>query len=335
MRSSSWPWLVALGAVGCTRGGVAPAPALGDDVLLVVADPGFQVQLTDLAGRELHRWEVVPEDHGVDGSRGSFRRAWLQPDGSLLALIEYGSLWLIERDGSVRWVIDDGNHHDVLARAEGGWHSLVEEPTAQGTRDLVVSYDADGHEESSVDVRDAIARSPGQELFAERVAATADDPLHLNALNAVTVPGDDRFPEGAWLLSSRAQNALFVLDPAVGLVTWSGVGDFVGQHDPRLLGPDRVLLLDNGTRASGTRAIELSFPSLATWWTSVELPYSSCCGTVQRVGDLTRAVLTPSATAVVLGADGDLVEAWTPPEVDRLFQAEQLPRPAWLSEDLR
>ena len=327
-----WWWWLACRSDPAVVGAAEPAP--DDLAALVVADATFEVTL--VRGDEvLHRWQVDPAAHGVPTERTSFRRAWLQPDGGLLALVEYESLWRLAPDGAVGWVVADGNHHDVAPTDDGGWFSLVEVPVPGASpENHLLRYGPDGRPVARVDLVEALAASPGQEALAA-AARVGEDPLHLNGLWLLEGHDDPRFADGHLLVSSRAQDTLFVVDPVAQVVTWSGAGPFLGQHDPRFLAPDRLLLFDNGDRARGSSAVELSFPGLEERWRSEALPFATCCGTVQRLGEDTWVVHTPRGLAVRFGDDGHMVDAWDPPETpDRLYQAEWVEVPeGLLSED--
>ncbi len=324
--------------LGCQPAASSAGP--DDEAMLLVSAHGFEVLLTDLQGDTLHRWSLEPAAYGVDDQRGSFRRAWVQPDGGLLALIEYGSLWSLAPDSSVRWVVDDGNHHDAVSWPDGGWLSLTSQrasypPLGVVYQDSLAWYDADGSWMRSLSLLDLIASDPAWSHRLEGLAAGGDDPLHANGVHRLAEDGiDERFQEGFVLVSLRATSELMVVDPEAGRITWWSGGPFVGQHDPEVLADGNLLLFDNGSRGTGSRLLELSFPDLQEVWSAPVGGFSSCCGTVQRLaGGTTLGVVTTEGRAVEVSGSGSVVWSFDSPFVDeqgataKLFDAERVARP--------
>lgn len=322
-----------LAAAACTPDPAPTPPAPpNDDQQLLVADLGFEVRLATLDGETVHTWQAAPAEHGIDDSRGSFRRAWPDGEGGIVALIEYGSLWHLGPDSEVRWVVDDGNHHDAEPLPDGGWLSLTSQrgpypPLGEVYQDAIAWYDADGRWQRTLPLLDLIATDPehGHRLTQ---LAPGDDPLHVNAIHRLAADGpDDRFQEGFLLLSLRATSELMVLDPDVERITWWADGPFQGQHDAQRLANGNLLLFDNGLPRDGSRALELSLPDLDVVGSWPVGGHSSCCGTVQRLADGNTVVtVTTEGRAVELTPEGLPVwdHALAVPDA-KLFQATRVP----------
>jgi len=292
---------------------------------LVVSAHDHEVLLVDMDGETLHRWQIDPAEHGVETGRSGFRRAWLLDDGDLLALIEYESMWRLGPDSSVRWVVQDGNHHHVHIGADGTLTGLtwVEGPLPgrdDGSvwQDVVTTYRSDGTRVRDVNLVEALMASDQPELSVAVRAAGGSDPLHAHSVFVLDedLPHDG-FDEGNVLVSARAVSHLLVVDPEESLITWAASGSFVQQHEATVLSPDRVLVFDNGTRPTGSRALELSLPDLEEVWSaSVDGAFTSCCGTASRLGDgHTMMVSTKQGKAWELDPDGEVVWSYTSPFV--------------------
>ena len=132
---------------------------------LIVSAHGLEVLLTSLAGQLLHQWSLDPEAYGVQPERRFLRRAFLQPDGSLLAHIEYHSLWRIAANGEVMWHVQAQNHHHLEVREDQIYSltSQISDPTwwpgEQVTEDFVTIYDLEGNKLAEVSILAAVAKT--------------------------------------------------------------------------------------------------------------------------------------------------------------------------------
>jgi hypothetical protein len=300
----------------CRSGDVDPSVPLPEGTVhLLVSGHAYEVLLVDAQGETLHQWSVDPAAHGVITDRGSFRRAWLQPDGGLLALIEYGSLWRLSIDSEVLWVVDDGNHHDIAVGPDA-LYSLTD-------ADTLSTYSLAGQHQSDLPLIDIVQASEFSAL--QDAMATDGDPLHLNSLF---------LRDRTLLISSRATSHLMVLDLDQQALTFASGGEFFGQHDAQFLPDGHVLLLDNGTRTTGSRPLELTFPALQPVWSGDATgAFTSCCGTVQRLSDgHTLWTATTAGAAFEHDADGQLVWTFRTPFLDpsgqpfKLFDLHRLDR---------
>jgi hypothetical protein len=76
----------------------------------------------------------------------------------------------------------------------------------------------------------------------------SEDLIHLNKLEILSQRfADDYadFPAGAWLLSSRQLNLIFVVDPETLRILWYSHGNTQGQHDPDFVGENRIIVFNN------------------------------------------------------------------------------------------
>jgi hypothetical protein len=142
-------------------------------------------------------------------------------------------------------------------------------------------------------------------------------------------------------LSVRNLNRIYKVSLLTGTVTWImgdggdfGRGLFSHQHDPRLLGPDRILLFDNGLHREGagnfSRVVEIGFDEetrkAALLWEYREKPdfYSEVGGGVQR--------LENGNTLVTDSVNGRIVEV--SPQKEILWQLK-LPFPLVIFKAMR
>ncbi len=174
-----------------------------------------------------------------------------------------GVIWpaLIDWEGRVVWEEPLDMHHEILPWA-GGEELLYLGSTETCPAEIpdsstIVRYDPETQEVL------------WEWAFCEHF--TPDEIVKdWDHTNAVT-----RFPdEDAWLISAKKQNGLFKVDPGTGEVVWrlGKGGDFVRtdggtaipflrQHAPEFVGPDEVLLFDNGkeTVREQSGAVQIRF----------------------------------------------------------------------------
>ena len=234
--------------------------------------------LFSLDGKELHRWVArysdlaplippLPADMTPTNDWDTHVDAMeLFPNGD--AMFHVGGLGMVRMDrcNQVVWWLDYETHHS-LARDDDGNYWVGGRKRARHTEatdrfpgllppyieDTVVKVSpSDGKILQEISLLDAIYRS-GRETFLfpegdDPLPLRKLDPLHLNHVEPLTrelAPAFPMFAEGDLLVSVRVPSAIFVLDPATGLIKWAQRGPWFGQHDPHFLPNGRISVYDN------------------------------------------------------------------------------------------
>lgn len=268
--------------------------------------------LIDADGRPLHRWRFDPArlwpdlDPARHPGLANYRRAYLLPRGGLLAIVEGVGVLKLDRDSRLVWAQRNGAHHAAERLPDGRILLLARtahvvpaiDPARPILEDFVVELSADGRELRRVSLVEALlrseyadlARSPHPDLPpGNRRNAEAGDVHHTNSLQwlAADHPGEPRLRAGQVLVSSLHLSAVMALDLDERRVTWLLRGDFLAQHEARLLANGHLLLFDNHTPERGSRALELTLSGETVWQYPPpggrERIYSSCCGSALRL----------------------------------------------------
>lgn len=229
-----------------------------DGTNLVVSAHGAEVVLLGMDGETLHGWKLKEQVTRKDDKRPQVRRAFLQDDGGLLLIVEGAALFSLDVNSELRWRADDGNHHDLHQMDDGSLWALTreagklpwflggEEPTLE---DFVTHYAADGSVIEEVSVLAAV-RDFEDTRFWDSIRKK-DDPIHTNSIEVLdgrAAAANPAFAAGNILLSCRSINALLILDPRTGKLVWGMQGEFVGQHDAKVLDDGTMMVFDNQSR---------------------------------------------------------------------------------------
>lgn len=310
---------------------------------LVVSAHAPEVVLLDLDGRVLHTWRPELGDLAGASKVAGFRRAWLLDGGDLLVILEGVALVRVDRDGRVRWASRRRHHHDVHLDPDGTIHALVRTPrVVRSLRrkrlvdDRIVVLDpADGRVLRETSLVEALAASSFREVI-DAARAVPFDVLHTNSverLDGRAAVRNPAFAAGSYLVSALAVDAVLVVDPEAGRVTWAQAGPWRRQHDAQVTADGRVLLFDN--RPPGPSRLLAFDPAdgAVTWtWDGGDAPFASvCCGAVQPLGHGGHLVtVTDEGRAVEVDRDGRVVWAWRSPHrvgdrVARLFDVTRAP----------
>lgn len=263
----------------------ATAPGLN----LYTSGHAAEAVLMTSSGQVLHRWryplrrvwpelyEERPEVHQLE----YWRRAYLYPDGRLLAIFEGLGLIQLDAESRLLWAFRSGAHHDLFVRFPGD--SEREEiwvldrrgqliPRLHSTEgileDLVTVLDAQGQVKRQISLLEAFESSPYASWVDERLVATGDI-FHTNTVKRLEGPAARRlaqeipaFTEGNLLLSVLQFSALAILDPQTESIVWAQRGPWRKQHEPTLTPRGGVLLFDNvgpGRVAGAPRSRVLEF----------------------------------------------------------------------------
>jgi hypothetical protein len=279
-----------------------------DGLNFVVSGHAAEARLMDMNGKILHSWayefgEAFPEFRDVDGRyqvnpfyRNFWRRAYLYPNGDLLAIYEGFGMIKLDRDSNLIWAISGGCHHDIDVTEDGSIYVLTREPR------MLPRYDEDRHV-----LEDFITvLSPGGEIlrkvsllkaferssFASYLDARLPVPdiLHTNTVQVLDGSRIDRsgaFGEGNVLISPRNINVIAVVDMEEEKVVWALSGQWVNQHEPTLLPGGNILLFDNKGHDRMSKVIEFDPLTQKIHWAYEGTPengfYTESSGTAYRL----------------------------------------------------
>jgi hypothetical protein len=303
-----------LAAIGYADG-VRPAPALESVTIhdpsralegwnFYVSGHGSEALLVDMEGAVLHRWTYdydllwpeleVPEDAA---GRGKWRRAYLFPNGDLLAIHEGIGMIKLDRASRLLFEYPGQTHHDLDVLEDGRIWTLAREvalipridPEVPCMDDFLVELDAQGRELQRMSVLECLERGGAEELLA-RMPETKEL-FHTNAIEVLRreLPGLPAFVPGNLLISLRHLDAIAVVDPRERMVVWWMTGGFRAQHEPTLLPSGHLLLFDNRGRGEASSVLELDPRTRAVVWSYVGTPaspfYSHACGSAWRLAN--------------------------------------------------
>lgn len=238
--------------------------------------------LWDADGKELHRWESdVP----------SPRRTWaitrLDTQGYLYTVVADTAFLKLDWDSNVVWLVNGRFHHDFTATPDGGHavlseHSIIAElpedlrtEGSTGVRILdhgVTFIGSDGDVTDQVWMYESFKDHPallrrlrrGVEAKGEKVVVEEGDAereggldvFHANSVVVLPRDIEGLGKTGDLLLSFRHLNTVASVSRSSGEVLWSwGSDELIRQHDATLTADGQVILFDNRTHASGSRAV--------------------------------------------------------------------------------
>lgn len=219
-----------------------------------------EIHLTDMDGQSLHVWHPRFEDPlwpretaEIMKTRG-WRRAYLYPNGDVLAVNCGIVLAKMDKDGNPIWVLPGGYHHDFKVMEDGTIYTLYREwedlPNAGlGNRtlvDYILLLDPDGRELRRVSVLKALEDS----FYAPMLHGLQydGDILHTNSIQVLDGQLSDKLPafkKGNVLLCMLTASLIAVVDMDTERIVWGQSGMWLFPHDPRLLPDDTMLIFDN------------------------------------------------------------------------------------------
>lgn len=310
--------------------------------------------LMDLDGRPRHRWRrslrsVWPHlaDDPANATIDFWRRARVEPDGSLFAIFDGLGVIKLDRHSELQWAVAGGMHHDLDVAADGAIWILdrqgraAPEIRAEGgvLEDFVTVLEADGRRRRRISVLVALQRSVYAPLLNDR----RDEPdfLHTNTLEILDgrwVHRNPAFRKGNLLISILGLDAIAILDPDREQVVWALKGMWRRQHQPTLLDNGRMLVFDNLGAGDASRVLELDPLTLELAWSyggdAGDDFLSRSLGSCQRLqnGD-TLITESQNGRAFEVDADGQLVWEFRNPAragarqelVASLFEMVRLP----------
>ncbi|MBM3289731.1 MAG: hypothetical protein FJY92_06230, partial [Candidatus Hydrogenedentes bacterium] len=297
----------AIEAMGYAQGS-RRAPALGgvtqhdadaafSGLNLYTSGHGPEAVLIDMDGAVLHTWRCTIDDalpgysppaYVREAARHSWRRAYLCPDGGLLAIFEGMALIKLDRDSNVLWTYTRGCHHDLDVAPDGTVLVLTSEERGGVIDNGVAALDANGKELRHVSLGDSLRASPYAPLV-EWLPARGDV-LHANTvqwLDGVHAGANPAFARGNLMTSILTLNTIAAVDFDRVSVPWALTGMTKAQHDPTLLANGNIIVFDNRGAGEQSRILEIDPRTQAVVWQHPApggAPfYSEWCGAVQRL----------------------------------------------------
>jgi hypothetical protein len=260
--------------------------AVSPGLNLSLSGHAAEAALLDSKGRTLHRWRYplrrlwpdLASDPGM-AKLEYWRRAWLFPNGDLLAIYEGLGIVKLDARSNVLWSRRGGFHHDLQVTADGRIWVLDRERRAGMLEDFVTVLDPRGRVVRRISLLRAFERSRFSSLLGRMEGG--GDVFHTNTLEVLEARGP--FRQGDVLLSVLKLDALAVLDPGREEIVWAATGSWRRQHQPTLLDDGGILLFDNLGPGNGrSRVIELEPRTLRVRWQHGGF-FSKTLGSCQRL----------------------------------------------------
>lgn len=327
--------LMALGYVsGSVAAGVAAGVTVYDRELafnganLLTSGHAPEALLVDMEGRVLHTWRCEFEDAWPgralprgDVNSGFWRRAYLYPNGDVLAIFEGLGLIKVDRESNLIWRYDGFCHHDLFVEDDGTILVLEREPRIVPEidpqrpilEDFVTTLSASGEFIGRVSVLRALENSDYSALM-KRVTQPGDV-FHTNTLELLDGTLEGRSPafrRGRVLVSILVLDTVAVIDLDDRKVTWALTGLWCEQHQPTVLPDGHMLVFDNEAGPGTSRVLEIDPLTQEVFWRyegAVGSPfYSSTCGSNQRLPNGNTLITeSDSGRAFEVQRDGTIV----------------------------
>jgi Arylsulfotransferase (ASST) len=249
-------------------------------------------------GKIHHAWAIDPEEPWGDTTQMSgFTRVenfypsslHLYDNGDLLVSYQGHNTYpysvglaMFDKAGKLLWKNELHSHHKLNVDGQGTIytpaHKLIDSPLKLGVTDQELRCETRkiyddvvyiiGRDGAVID-EISILRSLIDSGFSGLVALTPDtcDPIHLNYVDLLRAQDVSEYPglsRGDLLVSMRHINALAIINRYTKQVKWLVSGLTIQQHNPRYIGNNKILVLDNlgGDAAKGgTRLVEIDLSS--------------------------------------------------------------------------
>jgi len=272
---------------------------------LYVSGHAAEAVLMDMAGRTLHRWRYPlrrlwpalaadPEMAKLE----YWRRAYLFPDGDLLAIYEGQGLVKLNARSRVLWAYRGGIHHDLFVAADGTIYTLDREgkilprinPTEGVLEDFVSVLSPSGRLLRKISILKSFESSPYASLV-RTMPRRKGDIFHTNTIEVLDgrfVGLNPAFRKGNLLISVFVLNTVAILDPDRQTIVWAKTVGWRHQHQPTFLDNGHLLVFDNlGAARDRSRVMEIDVVTGSTVWQygggrDVDL-FSKTLGSCQRL----------------------------------------------------
>jgi hypothetical protein len=316
--------------------------------------------LTDMRGNLLHTWryddERWPDLPGAEtaAGRATWRRAFVYPNGDVLAIYEGLGMLKLDRDSKRLWRYPGQAHHDMDVLADGTIWTLAREAEViprinehvPCMDDFLVELSPQGRELRRVSVLACLENGEQTELLARM--RRERELFHTNSIEVLDGALAERAPAfaaGNVLISSRLLSAVMVVDVEREAVVWSLTAGFKKQHHPRMLASGHMLIFDNMGRPGASTVFELDpltrTPTWAYRGTDRDPFFSKFCGTTYRLPRGNTLITESDAgRAFEVTPDGEIVWEFYSPHrggengelIATLFDLQRFPADAfeWL-----
>ncbi len=281
--------------------------------------------LIDLQGREVHRWPFT--------GKGP-THCELTSEGELLAIIEDEALVKVDLAGRQLWRLPATFHHDFWRTPRGEIVALARRrrPVTEISDrypvvdDLLLVISAEGRLQREISLFDTVWRSPYRFLLpaTDDFVPKAKNPnpvldlLHTNHVEVFDGRLAARSPlyaAGNLLVSMRVPSLLLILDPTGSEVLWAwGPSNLLYQHHPSLLADGKLLVFNNGTRASEVLEVDPLTHRVGWRYANGSRFFSESRGSCQRLPNGNTLITESNAGYVFeITRAGEMVWEWTSP----------------------
>lgn len=267
-----------------------------------------EVYLMDMDGHMLHTWHpkfdnpLFPENVGELMENRGWRRAYLWPNGDILALNCDLVLTKMDKDGNPIWVKTGGYHHDFRIAENGHiyilyreWVDLPRGGVGEKTLvDYIMILDDQGNELRRISLLKALEDSPWAPMLYS--LDYTGDILHTNSIQILDGQLSDRIPAfaaGNVMVCMLVPSLVAVIDVNSEDVTWGSAGKWLRPHDPKLLPNSNLLIFDNHgpswhpLKHLASRVLEINPLTQEVVWkyegSSKQPFYSNACGVAWRL----------------------------------------------------
>lgn len=270
---------------------------------LVVSGHAPEALLTDMSGQVLHKWRcefsrAMPKHDSApyNLNRTFWRRAYLLPNGDLLAVFERIGLIRIDKDSKLVWALDNRAHHDIDVDKDGNIYVLCGKghivkdynPNQPIWEDYIVVLDSDGNEMKRVSILEALLNSDFSPVLGR--AKPKGDILHSNTVELIRGrkgTRSDPLRNGTVLTSVRELDLVGAVDLEEEKFYWAESDLWHRQHEPTLLDNGNMLVFDNMHTKTLSAVIEFEPVSREVVWSYVGGQdgefFSGTCGSQQRL----------------------------------------------------
>ena len=328
---------------------------------------GTGLRLINEQGSVLHDWRVdraalFPDsvDRRGNPMGKNLHGAYLFPNGDVLVNVDYVGTARLDACGRVKWRLPRGTHHSIHRAADGSFWipGTSKTPRTKTERypdgfpglddpvwlDQLLRVSSDGQVLESINVLDVIYANDLEryivKAYQPQVGTSeprTQDITHLNDVEPLPPAMADEYPlfeAGDLVVSLRAIDLVFVLDPASGTVKWHASDPMIRQHDPDFTGEGWIGIFDNrmdfsnrGRMLGGSRVV-----SLQPHTDSVRVPfptshsdslYTDALGQWQQLDNGNKLLVESKAGRIAeVAPDGATVWEW----IIQPYSAEKVSR---------
>jgi len=294
-------------------------------------------RVVDMSGRVLHEWSYAYRSaEGIDpGSAPGWHHAELLGNGDILVVLSDTALIRLDSASRLLWAWDARVHHDVWADDHGDIHCIVREPQMRPELhaelpvfiEKIVRLSSEGRPLEELSVYDLLRASRYAYLipsvahrrYDEHI--TALDLLHVNHVelfDGSQAGSSPLYKRGNLLISIKSLNAVAVVDGESHEIVWLwGPNNVILQHQPTLVPGGRLVMFDNGTRASRILEIDPGSNGIVWSYENGERFFSFWGGSVQRLPNGNTLITeTDRGRAFEVTPAGDTVWMFANPDVD-------------------